>query len=234
MYTITFNVKNSFSDFGLYVEEKTINPPSKKKITDNVPFMNGQYDFSTVGSGGEQVFDTRTIKIKLALLCCTREELYIKYTQILEWLMDCGKSQLIFDFMPEFYFFAEVQEAPSWDEFIENGELTITFVCDPFKYSLSCMGDDIWDTFNFLTDYTQYTNEFVVNGSTAVTMYNNGRIITPTINCSAAMVLTFEGKTYNLQQGDNIPWGLKLQNGKNDLRFSGNGTAKIIFKWEVL
>ncbi|MBV4427159.1 distal tail protein Dit [Clostridium tyrobutyricum] len=234
LYGLTFNGKHSFSEFGLYVEKKTINPPSKKKIVDDVPFMHGNYDFSTVGSGGEQVFDTRTITVKFALICYTMEELYTKYSQILEWLTDCGQSQLIFDYDPGYYFLAEVQDAPKFDDFTDNGELEVNFVCYPFRYSNSYMGDDIWDTFNFLTDYTQYTNQFTVDGETTVTMYNNGRSVTPTINCSAPMTLTYSGQTYNLNVGDNKVWGLKLQNGKNDLVFSGNGTAKILFRWEAL
>ncbi|MBV4417117.1 distal tail protein Dit [Clostridium tyrobutyricum] len=239
IYGLTFNGKHSFSEFGLYVEKKTINPPSKKKIVDDVPFMHGNYDFSTVGSGGEQVFDTRTITVKFALLCYTMEELYTRYSQILEWLTNCGQSQLIFDYDPGYYFLAEVQDAPKFDDFTDNGELEVNFVCYPFRYSTSYMGDDIWDTFNFLTDYTQYTNIFEINEDgpgTTVIMYNNGRNITPVINVSVDnMRLSFEGKIYYLTKGDNKLWGMKLKNGENVLHFyNALGTVKILFRWEVL
>lgn len=234
IYGITFNGKHSFNDFGLYIEKKTVNPPAKVKILETVPFMNSKYDFSTIGSGGEQVFDTRTITVKFALLCYTMEQLYTVYSQVLEWLTDCGQSQLIFDFDQAYYYFADVQEASKFDEFVENGELEVTFVAEPFRYSIDYMGDDIWDNFNFLTDYTQYTNTFTVNGATTVIMYNNGRNVKPVINCSSSMTLTFGSKTYNLNIGDNKLWDLKLSNGKNDLIFNGSGTVKIIFRCEVL
>ncbi|WP_278382327.1 distal tail protein Dit [Clostridium tyrobutyricum] len=237
IYGLTFNGKHSFSEFGLYVEKKTINPPSKKKIVDDVPFMHGNYDFSTVGSRGEQVFDTRTITVKFALICYTMEELYTKYSQILEWLADCSQSQLIFDYDPGYYFLAEVQDAPKFDDLTDNGELEVNFVCYPFRYSTSYMGDDIWDTFNFLTDYTQYTNTFeITNPFTTVVMYNNGRAVTPVINCSSPMTLRVNGedKEYKLNAGDNKVWGLKLKNGKNELIFAGSGTVKILFRWESL
>lgn len=234
MNGITFNGKHSYNDFGLVLEEKKINPPAKTKVLDTVPYMNSQYDFSTVGTNGEQVYGTRIITVKLALLCYTMEQLYTVYSQVLEWLMDAGQGVLIFDFMYDFYFLAEVQEAPSLDEFVDNGDLSITFVCEPFKYSTSYMGDGAWDNINFLTDYMQDTNEFNISGSTTITMYNNGRLKAPVINCSSAMTVTFNGQTYNLLQGDNKLWGLKLQNGKNDLVFSGNGTVKILFRWEML
>lgn len=231
---ITFNGKNSLTDFGLWVEEKSIEPPSKVKILESVPYMHSKYDFSTVGSGGEEVFDTRAITVKFALICYTREEVYTVYSQMLEWLMDCGQSQLMFDFMPDFYFWACVDEAPKLEEFVDSGDLEINFVCEPFKISTSYMGDDIWDTFNFLTDYTQYTNQFTIDGETTIIMYNNGRLVKPVINCSSAMTLTYKGKTYNLNVGDNKLWDLKLQSGKNELVFNGNGIVKILFRWERL
>lgn len=237
MYGITFNGKHSLKDMGLYAESKTINAPSKKKITDSVPFMHGFYDFSTVGSNGEQVYDTRTITVTLRIIAYNMEELHTIYSQALEWLMDAGKQKLQFDFMPDFYFMAEVQDAPDWDKFLKYGLLTVDFMCDPFKYSNSYMGDDIWDTFNFLTDYMQYTNGFEIKEPfTTVVMYNNGRVITPVINCSSSMTLRVNGedKEYKLNAGDNKVWGLKLKNGKNELIFAGSGTVKILFRWESL
>jgi phage-related protein len=231
----TFNGQHNFKDWGLIMESKSILPPPKIKILDTIPYMNSVLDFSTVGSGGEIVYDTRTITVKVALLCYTREELYTVYSQILGWLMDSGKSQLTFDFMTEYFFLAEVNDAPSFDEFVAaNGEMEIKFTCESFKYSVDYMGDDIWDTFNFLTDYTQYSNTFTITGPTTVVMNNNGRLITPVINVDTSMTVTYGGQTYNLVAGDNIPYGLKLLNGENDLVFNGNGTAKIIFRWEAL
>jgi len=203
---MTFNGKHSYKDFNVWLQEKKIQPPAKVKIKKTIPFMNGTYDFSTVGSDGDQVYGERKIQVKIGLPTKSKEELYIVYQLLLEWLEDTGRQELMFDNIPGFYFIAEVEEAPEFEETIRMGNLTINFIAQPFKVSTSYMGDDIWDTFCFLTDYTQYTNEFTINGSTTVTMYNNGRPITPTINCSSAMTLTC----------------------------NGNGIAKIIFRWEVL
>lgn len=234
MYGITFAGKHSLKDMGLYAESKTINAPSKKKITATVPFLHGFYDFSTVGSNGEQVYDSRTITVTLRIIAYNIKELHTVYSQALEWLMDSGKQELQFDFMPDFFFKGDVQEAPDWDKFQRYGLLTVNFVCDPFKYSTSYMGEDIWDTFNFLTDYTQYTNSFDIDGETTIIMANNGRLITPTIICSSAMSVTYDDTTYSLSEGENKPWGLKLKKGANELIFDGTGTAQILFRWEML
>ncbi|WP_052263170.1 distal tail protein Dit [Clostridium tyrobutyricum] len=232
-----FNGKHSYKDFNVWLQEKKIQPPAKVKIKETIPFMNGTYDFSSVGSNGEPVYGERQIQVKLGLRTRNKKELYTVYQLILQWLEDTGRQELLFDNIPGFYFTAEVESAPSFEEALMLGNLIITFTAQPFKISTSYMGDDIWDTFNFLTDYTQYTNTFeITNPFTTVIMYNNGRSVTPVINCSSPMTLRVNGedKEYNLNAGDNKVWGLKLKNGKNELIFAGNGTAKILFRWEVL
>ncbi|MBV4423158.1 distal tail protein Dit [Clostridium tyrobutyricum] len=234
-----FNGKHSYKDFNVWLQEKKIQPPAKVKIKETIPFMNGTYDFSSVGSNGEPVYGERQIQVKLGLRTRNKKELYTVYQLILEWLEDTGRQELLFDNIPGFYFTAEVESAPSFEEALMLGNLTITFTAQPFKVSTSYMGDDIWDTFNFLTDYTQYTNIFEINEDgpgTTVIMYNNGRNITPVINVSVDnMRLSFEGKIYYLTKGDNKLWGMKLKNGENVLHFyNALGTVKILFRWEVL
>lgn len=234
MFEIIFNGKGSFSDFGALVDGFKPQPPTPKIIKDDVPGMNGQYDFSTVLSNGEVVYNPGKIPCILDFFASSKEELMVKKTQLLEWLLS-GQHQLIYTGESAKYYIAQIEDEIKFDLIsANNGTLEITFTVYPFKFSIDQFGDDIWDDFCFLTDYTQYTNIFNISGTTTVKAYNNGRSITPTINCSSAMTLTFGGNTYNLVQGDNTPWGLKLQNGENDLLFTGNGTVKIEFRAEVL
>ena len=49
MYGITYNNKHSFNDLGLTVlNTRVVETPSKIKITETIPFMNGSYDFSNL------------------------------------------------------------------------------------------------------------------------------------------------------------------------------------------
>lgn len=232
---LNFNGKHSLTDFNLTIQSKKIEPPSPQIQKETIPFMNGAYDFSTFGSGGEPVFGERNITVKFGITAKSKEELYAKYSQVLTWLIGvAGKKQLIFDEISEYYFLARIESVPAFEQVLRFGTLEIVFVCNPYKYSVNEMGSGLWDDINFETDWFQETNEFTINGNTNVTMYNNGVAITPNINCSSNMTVTFLGKIYNLVQGDNKPWGLKLSNGKNTLTFNGNGKIKILFNWEVL
>ena len=54
---VTFNGKHN-NELCIVMHSKSIQSPPKKKIKETVPFMNGSYDFSTVGSNGEIMFSS--------------------------------------------------------------------------------------------------------------------------------------------------------------------------------
>lgn len=233
MKGITFNDKHSYMDFGLYIVAKSISPPSKKKIKVDIPFMNSKYDFSTVGSNGEIVYNHREITINFFYEALNRQQLYVKYSSILEWLQDVGQSKLIFDDIPDYYFLAEIEETSTFEEFVNHGYLTVVFVCEPFKYGINEEGDNIWDTFNFETDYLQDT-EFYVSGTKTVTIYNPGRLVMPIINADNNMSIEYNSKTYSISKGDNKLYGLRLSKGANKINIKGTGYIKFKFRKQVL
>jgi predicted phage tail component-like protein len=231
--SITFNAKNSYADFKLCIEERIISSPAKKKIKDSVPFMNGNYDFSTVGSNGEIVYDTREVKIKFGLPTRSKSELYTLYSEILEWLVDAGQQQLIFSDMPDYYFLGEVESATSIEEVLRMGRLEVSFTCEPFKIGTSEAGNQLWDTFNFLIDCMQDTS-FTIAGSKTVTIYNAGRAVVPVVNCSSAMSCNHNGYTANFATGDNTDYNFKLLSGANTIAVIGTGTISFNFRKQIL
>ena len=228
-----FDNKHSFYDLNLLLESKSIQPPDKKKIKVDVPGMNGFYDFSTIASGGEIIYGERIITVVLGFPIRSKVELYSHYSRVLEWLQDVGKSRLIFDDLDYYYFMAEVESASSFEEMIVFGKMTVTFVAEPFKVGIDPVGNTIWNTFNFLEDVLQDSSYDVV-GTKTVIIYNPGRLVTPTINCSVPMSIVFAGKTYPMVAGNNLPYGLKLLNGNNSLVINGTGHVSILFKKVIL
>ena len=224
-----FNGKNSYDDFELIMESKVILPPSKKKIKGEVPFANSSYDFSTIGSNGEITYNDRNITVIFILPTISKLRLHILYSKVLEWLQDVPQSKLIFGDMKDYYFLAEVESASSFEEIAICGKLTVTFVAEPFKVGVNLEGNTLWDTFNFNTDVMQDTSYDVV-GNKSINIINVGRLVTPTINCTAAMSITLNSKTYNLAIGDNTIYGLKLLKGDNNITVVGNGKIKFIFR----
>lgn len=234
MIQVIFNNKKSWDDFQLGLESFSIQPPSKKKIKEAVPFMNGSYDFSTVGSNGEIVYSERTIKTNFYIAEKNRSLLYIKYSEVMEWLLGSGQSELIFTDMPDTYFLAEVENAPSFEELIRRlGHLDVEFVAEPFRYGVDYEGVKLWDSFNFETDYLQDT-EFDVASSATATIYNPGRPVIPIINVNAAMFVTLNNYTVSFQQGDNIDRNFILLPGANVIDINGTGHIKFLFRKVLL
>lgn len=230
-YGIRKNNKHSFDDFGLTIKSKKIGNPKKNKIKEEVPFMNGSYDFSLLY--GEQTYSERQLEYTFNLNERNKIAMNIKKMQVLEWLNDRGKQPLYDDTIPGFYFLAEVED----DDFSEegsNGEITVTFNAYPYKISSRNDGHDIWDDFNFELDMVQDTI-FEVNGTKDIILYNNGAIgINPTVICSNDIEVTKGNSIYKFKLGEAKAWAFKLDKGLNTLTIKGTGT--IEFKWckEVL
>ena len=228
----TFNSKHN-DDIGLVMHSKSIESPPKKKIKETAPFMNGSYDFSTVGSNGEITYSERKITVIFGLPAETKEKLEVLYSKALEWLVDIGKSKLVFDVIKDYYFMAEVEETSSFEQTMEFGLLTVTFVADPFKSSIDYIGSNIWDTFNFEEDYLE-ESYYNVEGTDEIMVYNPGRTVRPIVYCSVPMTLIQKGKSYTLSPGDNKIYGFYLTNGKNNLTITGNGIMNFLFRKESL
>lgn len=227
-----FNGKHN-NEIGLVMHSKSIQSPAKKKVKESVPFMNGSYDFSTIGSGGEILYSERQITVIFGLPAETKEKLQVLYSNALEWLVDSNKGKLVFDEIKDYYFMAEVEEATSFEELMEFGTLTVTFVADPFKLSIDYIGANIWDTFNFEEDYMQDSFYDIV-GSGTITIYNPGRPVHPIINCTSPMTLIQNGKSYNLSIGDNKLYGFYLNPNGNTLTVNGTGRINFIFRKESI
>lgn len=228
----TFNGKHN-NDMGVVMHSKLIQPPSKKKIKDSVPFMNGNYDFSTIGSNGEPVYSDREITMVLGLPATTKEQLQVLYSSTLEWLEDTGRQELRFDAIYDYYFLAEVEESSSFEEVMEFGKLTVKFTAYPFKMSVDYVGSDIWDTFNFEEDYAQ-NNEFDIINSETILLYNPRRPVNPIIHCTSPMTIIKDDRYYNLISGDNKIYGFRLNSLENNIIVNGTGTIKFIFRKESI
>lgn len=226
------NNKHSYNDFGLKILSREFNPPSKKKIKETLPFMNGSYDFSLLY--GENVYEERTIKYVFDFRYKDKIDFFNKKTAITDWLLNSSKEPLYDDLIPGYYFIAECDDSISFDEGYIDCEVTVVFNAYPFKISTLQDGHDIWDNFNFELDMVQET-KFESESTKNIQLYNNGAIgINPIVVCSSNMEIIKGNTTYKFNSGETKAWNFKLDKGLNDLIIKGTGT--IEFKWykEVL
>lgn len=128
----TINGEHSYDDYGLYISKRTVGLPTKTSIRKTVPFMNGFYDFSRINGG--DTWGERPLSYTFDIVCDTVEETDAEVTRILNWLGNIHEADIYDDTMPDYHFHGSFDSA-SQDE-SEDGEkveLTVTFVCYPFK-----------------------------------------------------------------------------------------------------
>lgn len=224
--------KHSYNDFGIKILSRSISIPSKRKIKDTVPFMNGSYDFSLLY--GEQTYDERETTYTFSLPKKDKVKLNMLKIKIIEWLYDGIQSKLYDDQIPGFYFLAECTGIDYDESFYNYAQLTVSFTAYPFKISTLQDGHDIWNEFNFELDIVQNT-KFNVIENESITLYNNSAVgVYPTIICDNNFEIIKNNITYRFVPGEMKSFDFKLDKGENNLLLKGNGT--IEFKWfkEVL
>lgn len=231
MYGIKKGNKHSFIDFGLTIKSKSIGMPSKNKIKETIPFMNGSYDFSALY--GNQSYGERTLKYVFNLIGKNKVDMNVLKDKVLAWLYEGFQEPLYDDTFPGYYFLAECEDT-SFEEDGEIGVLTVEFTCYPFKIRDDYEGQLHWDNFNFELDILQDT-KFTVNGSKNISIYNSSTInIVPTIICSNDMKIIKDNKTYTLKSGVTKSYIFELLKGQNNMTIVGNGTIEFKFRKEVI
>ncbi len=230
----TFNNLKSYDDFQLTISELTIGHPSVNVISQTVPFMNGNYDFSSLYGG--QTYSNREVKMVLFLndlVDYSRERLNILYDKVINWLFQSEISTLKIDYV-EYVFRGRVTAISEKKKFVDTESIEVTFDCYPFRISEYYEGHDIWDIFNFELDYAQQTS-FTITNSTDIILYNPSAIsITPTVICTSDMTIQMNDTTYKFVAGTTKDYRFKLAKGENHMTITGQGDIEFKFRKEVL
>ena len=233
MYGITYNNKHSFNDLGLTVlNTRVIETPSKIKITETIPFMNGSYDFSNLYGGN--CYAERKLEYEFLIKARNSTELEFKRMQVDQWLLSSNsKTPLIDDNLPGYYYKAECIST-EFEDLIKIGKLKAIFTAYPFRTGEAYEGDNSWDNFNFELDALQDT-KFIVNGSLSVSIYNPSIIdIEPEIIASSQFEIVLDNKKYTVEVGISKDYRFKFKKGYNNLTLKGDGTIEFRFRKEVL
>lgn len=218
-------------DFKMWLIDRQAPTPEEKAIVENLPFVQGEYDFSTILGG--RVYNNRPLTYQFEILNRDYQSRKIVQTALENWLMRDGFERLYDDHAEGYYYIAKCTGVNTADSY---GGLTvdIEFNAYPFKISELAEGNDIWDTFNFELDVSQIT-EFTVNDSITIALYNVGASnLTPAIKASAPMTIIKDGITYNIGVGETKSYEFSLLQGENKLTIQGNGTIEFLFYKELI
>lgn len=223
---VKFGNKHSYEDFGLILQKKDLSLPKPKTEKVEVTGRNGAIDL-TESLVDEVTFENRSITFTFVVL---NGLLYwSKALSELTNYLHGRKMQIILDADKTFYYYGRC----TVNEFKSDRRLATIVVecdCEPFKIEVNGAGMPwIWDTFSFVNGII-HLNEVTVSGTKTVNLLNRRKVVSPTFTCSAAMAVTHEGTRYSLPKGKTTVYDIRLQEGDNNVTFTGNGTVKIEYK----
>lgn len=223
---IKFGNKHSYEDFGLILQKKDLSLPKPKTEKIEIPGRNGAIDL-TESLGREVTFENRSITFTFVVL---NGLLY--WTKVLSELTNYlhgRKMKIVLDADKTFYYYGRC----TVNEFKSNKRLATIVVecdCEPFKLEENGAGTPwLWDTFSFVNGII-HVNEVTVSGTKTVNLLNRQKVVSPTFVCSAAMTVTHNGIVYSLPKGKTTVYDIRLQEGDNNVTFTGNGTVKIEYR----
>lgn len=204
---------HSFSTHGLYIKTRNISLPEKKSIRQTVPFMNGYYDFSALN--GAPAWDEREIEYVFDAAEDTPSALDKKVSDVMDWLGNIHDEDIFDDTMPGYHWHGSYESSDiSWDESGLKAEISVTFVCHPFKIA------------NYATSLSFATGEHSV--------YNSGMAVIPYAYSASAAAIQIGNYASSIPAGENVQLAVSLERGKNNVLVSGDSPVIIKFWKEVL
>lgn len=215
MKGISVNGKHSYNDFSLCVGERTISPPNLKRITETVPYMNGEYDFSSIN--GEIALESRSLSYEFDIAEITTEKMEEIKSNFLSWLYSIVDTNIFDDYLKNYYFHGSLDKI-DWSEDFGKGIITVTFSVDPYMYEIN-----------------ETTEKFEVNNTTdIIIMTNSSHPIIPTISTTSEITIKVNDNSFSIPKGDFKSEDLKLQPGENKISILGNATVSFTYRNEVL
>lgn len=225
MLNATINGINIKNDWGFYIENSNpVGPPEVNKIIKQIPGGNGFIDLTESLYG--ITYKQRTILLELGQIVDHHEKIKNRVLKEVQ-----GKEvKIIFSNDKGFYYIgrAEVTEITKQRRKLR---MVIEVICDPFKYEIEDGTEPWkWDTFNFFTGIIRNYKDIQVNGTKEVKIIGRTKVISPIIQSSANLTVTYKNKTYNIYPGTQKMYDLELGDGEHILTFKGTGTITIQYR----
>ncbi len=135
---LTFNSKHSMDDIGLRMRSKVRHIlPEPKTAFEDLPGVDGEYDFTDVNPDGRTKYKPFTEEIVFSMIEANSAAVRVKAKQVADWLA-CGEQQLIYEDEPDVYYLARViNRMDIENQLIKLKTFTAQFKCRPYGFALS-------------------------------------------------------------------------------------------------
>lgn len=124
--------KKSYDDFGASLSKRKIGMPTKKEISETVPYSNITYDFS--GINGEVYWNDRELEYTFEMTADTPERLEDLKIAFASWIMNVFEEELHDPFIADYHFKATYKDLSFDDEEgLNKTTATAKFKAYPYK-----------------------------------------------------------------------------------------------------
>lgn len=229
MYSgIWFDEVHTCKDWGLKLISMAIPMPETKTNYLEIPGANGAVDLTEVLTGDASYNNREGIEFVFESVGDYVD--WHSLTSKIANYLHGRKRKIIIDSDPNYYYVGRmVLDSQKTDEVMNH--IVITGTTNPFKYEKTSSTEPwFWDSFSFIDGIIRNYGNLQVNGNLSLKIYGRRMRIVPDITVSAAMDVTYLGKTYHLSKGKNKIYDIHLSEGENILKFTGNGTISIDYR----
>lgn len=231
-YGVKFGDIHSYKDWGLLTKSRpVISAPEPRTIYIDIPASDGQLDL-TESLTGDVKYKSRQIKTEFVVTEARAKWNYI-FSTVMNYLHG-KKLKITFDEDLNHYYLGRVK-VDELKSNIATSTIVISAEVDPYKYDVENSIDPWqWDSFNFEEGVIREYANIDVNGELIFTIIGSRKKVIPTfiVNSSDGngMNVTYDGKSYHLNDGVNMMSDIIIFDGSNTIIFNGNGTVSIEYR----
>ncbi|MGM0125732.1 hypothetical protein IGI37_003132 [Enterococcus sp. AZ194] len=218
---------------GFYLVKHDAPTPSEKEIVEEIPYMQGVYDFSFLL--GERVFNNRKITFRLYAPSMAYERRQEIQASVKEQLMINQILPLYDSYLSTSHWVGKC-ESVSVDDSQEYDSLSLTVVFDCYPFAIRDR-TSYSDVFNeaYLTDGVDQWTGFHVDGKREILLVNEGvNAVSPMIVSTNTMVVETKEEKFSISVGENKDLFFKLSRGGNKLTVTGQGHVSFFIETEVM
>lgn len=235
MLSFEFGGKDSFRDFGVYVEKRPNIPSPERRVTYiDVPGMDSRLrrDEGTYGD------------ITLSVECSFLGDPISKISAVKGWLLGAGESDLVFSHIPGRKYLAQVVNSIDFEIVLKiTSHFIIVFNCQPFQYATDNAPVTVSESATLINPGTVKSLPIIkVTGSGAGVLTVNGNSVSfsdidGTVTLDSTIQETYQDTGAELVGKNSIMTGEypALLPGENIISFSGGITSlEITPNWRWL
>lgn len=208
MKTVKFDTKDSYTDYGLYLQPYTIPMPDIKSNYIDIAGADGTLDLTEVF--GRVRFMDRTFTLDLRAFDLD-QDFHSTVTTFAN-AVHGKKVKMTFSDDPDYYYYGRV-DVDTVSPLVFVGVITVFITAEPWKYK---------------TNVTSVTEE--VTTSKIITLTNDRMPTIPAITVSAEMSLAWGTYTVTLAAGTHTVLDLELQQGNTSITVTGAGTITFAYQ----